>query len=177
MTLKIIFVLMLTCFLYAGCSQKQQNEEIKEKVIFVKIPPVRDAKLSNQERYWQFQKFLFPQIQIPNPVPKGLPNDDSLLFIKLEENKSVKINAHTICNLVEINKLQARLIEVFQNRTEHGVFEPSSDKIVKAVLIIAPDSVKYGEVFELIEAVEKSGADPIVLKIGESPDTVIMSVE
>lgn len=177
MNLKITYILILTCLLYIGCSPKQQTEEINEKVIFVKIPPVRDEKLSNEERQWQFRKFLFPQTKIPNPIPKGLWNDDSLLYITLDENKSVKINTTTICNLAEIENLQTELTEIFQNRAKNGVFEESSNKVSKAVLIIAPDSAKYGEVFELIEAVEKSGADPIILKIGELPNSIIISVK
>ncbi len=174
-----LLLIITFCLCAFGCAQKQpapipESPEItKPKVIVVKIPPVRNPKLSNEERHWQMQKFLFPQIEIPKKIPKGLPNDDSLFYIKLGEDKSIKINQSRICNLSEVELLQNKLEEIFRNRAEMGVFEESSNRIVKAVLIIAPDSAKYGEVFSLVEAVENSGADPIVLKIGNLPNTVI----
>lgn len=174
MRLEIFFTIILiaasACF--TGCNQK--NRELDQKIIFIKVPPVRDEKMSQEERYWQFRKVLFPQTEIPNPIPNGLPNDDSLFYVSLEEDKSIEINSIKITNLSNVQALQNQLAEFFQQRTKLGVFEESSNKIVKAVLIIAPDSAKYGDVFEVIEAVEKSGADPIVLKIKELPTAEVI---
>lgn len=168
------------CLSAFGCAQNEfaptgKTAEITgQKIIVVKIPPVRDPKLSAEERYWQMQKFLFPQIEVPKKIPKGLPNDDSLFYVRLGKDKSININQSRIGSLSEVELLQKELGEIFRNRAEMGVFEESSNRIVKAVLVIAPDSAKYGEVFRLVEAVENSGADPIVLKIGDLPTTVIM---
>lgn len=171
----LIFALCLGTF---GCSQNKPAPEIAEtterKIIFVKIPPPYNEKLSIEERYWKMQKFLFPQRKIPNPLPPGLPYDHSLFYVKLETNGKIELNSETQANAED---LQKRLAEIFRSRAEKGVFEPDSEKVVKAVLISAPDSAKYSEVFNLLEHVENSGADPIVLKIGELPTTVVVSVK
>jgi biopolymer transport protein ExbD len=157
------------CFCFVNCSPKK--ETIEQKVVFVKIPPSRDEKLSREERFWQFQKFLFPQINVPQPAPPWIPQDDSLLWVKLEENGSLKINTE---KQADLDALQKKLTEVFETRTRNGVFEGDNDRILKAVLIIAPDSARYGAVFDLAERVQKSGADPIVLQIGKLPTAEIL---
>ena len=96
-----------------------------------------------------------------------IPNYDKFLFISLEKNKKLKINSQEFGNLEDTNPLTDLLIKVFTEREENNVFEANSNKIVKAVIIKAPRSAKYGEVAKVIDAVKLSGADPIVLQIDE----------
>ncbi|HXG83136.1 MAG TPA: hypothetical protein VNI84_03825 [Pyrinomonadaceae bacterium] len=82
---------------------------------------------------------MFPQIEIPNPIPKGLPNDDSLLFVSMDENGKLKLNSQEI---PAANSLTMRLNEVFLEREKNGVYEPGERRIVKAVGIKTAHSVK-----------------------------------
>lgn len=172
---KLILVITFCLGAFACASDEfapQKTAEITEqKIIYVKIPPVRNPKLSAEERYWQMQKFLFPQIEIPKKIPKGLPYDHSVFYIKLEKNGEINLNSE---KQASAEALEKRLVEIFNSRQEKGVFEPDSEKVVKAVLLIAPDSAKYSEVFTILEHLENSGADPIVLQIGDLPTTEIM---
>lgn len=137
----------------------------------VKIPPLSKWDDAPEEVfYWEFQKFLFPKIEIPNPLPKGLPNDDSLLQISLEKNKKLKINLQEFGNLEDTALLTKKLSEIFSEREKLGVYEPNSDQIVKAVIVKAPRSATYGDVVKIIDAVKSSGADPIILQIDDLPE-------
>ena len=81
--LSVLFVVASLAFV--SCSQTsvekiEQAEKTEQKIIFVKVPPPFAEKLSNEERYWRFRKFLFPQTEIPKKIPKSIPNDDSLFW-------------------------------------------------------------------------------------------------
>jgi biopolymer transport protein ExbD len=65
--------------------------------------------------------------------------------------------------------LTEKLNEIFRERERNGVFEPKSDRILKAVIVKAPRYAKYGDVAKLVDAVKSSGADPIVLQIDDLP--------
>lgn len=154
------FILIILCCLFLGCSNIRQTEQ---KIFVVKAPPIYNDKLSREENYYRFRHFLFPQEEIPNPIPKGLPNDDSLLFVTIEENDKITLNSQDLGSISETQFLKARLAEIFQEREKVGVYETESRKIVKAVGIEAAHSIKYGDFINVIEAIKQSGAEPIVL--------------
>lgn len=141
--------------------------ESKEFSFIVKIPLNRKENETDEEFYWRSQKSLFPQIEIPNPIPKSLPNDDSFIIVSIKNNGKLKINSEP---QKDIESLKERLKEVFRGREENGVFEPNSNKIVKTVVIKSNLSTKYGEVVKVIDAVKKSGAEPIILQIDDLPN-------
>ncbi len=154
------FVLIILCCLLLSCSK---NQQIERNIIIVKVPPIYDEKLSREENYYRFQHFLFPQIEIPNPIPKGLPNDCSLFSISVEENGKLKLNSQDIGSISETKLLTEQLKTFFQERERLGVYEPGNWKVVKAVGIETVPSTKYGDFMKVVDAVKQSGADPIVL--------------
>ena len=154
------FILIIICCLLLSCSDIHQTEE---NVIVVKVPPIYDEKLSREENYYRFQHFLFPQLEIPNPIPKGLPNDDSILFVTLDENGKIQLNSQGTGNISNTNSLTIRLVEIFREREINGMYEPENWKIVKAVGIKTAHSIKYSDFIKVVDAVKQSRADPIVL--------------
>jgi len=50
-----------------------------------------------------------------------------------------------------------------------GVIDAKSHKTIKAVMLKAPRSARYGEIITVIDALKQSGADPIVLQIDDLP--------
>ena len=143
-----------------SCSQNQQT---KQRVIIVKVPPFYDKNLTEEENYWHFRHFLFPQEEIPNPIPEGLPNDSSLLFVLMDENGKLTLNSQDEGNVSETKFLTERLVATFQEREKNGVYEPGNWKIVKAVGIKTAHSISYGDFVKVVDAVKQSGAEPIVL--------------
>jgi biopolymer transport protein ExbD len=179
---KIIFS-TLSCLSVFSCAEKQNSNEIlenqagKEKVIVVKIPPFYDNKLSREENFWRFDNFLFPRENISGLPPKEIPNYDALLNVRVDKNGNLKLNASEQGNLADTSQLKKTLTQVFREREENKVYEPASDKIVKAVGIQAEDSVKYAELFRVIEAVKESRADPIVLRFEGDVLTQVFKIE
>lgn len=180
--------LAIFCFWISACSESacseyekqredSENQEAKE-IIVVKIPPLYDKKLSPEENYWHFQHFLFPQVEIPNPIPKGLPNDDGLLYLSLENGGQLKLNSEDEGNISDTKFLTERLRTIFQNREKNGVYEPYNWKVVKAIGIRATSSTKYYDVLKAVDAVKQSGADPIVLLFDDAlPNMRIVTPE
>jgi biopolymer transport protein ExbD len=162
-----LLLLAFLCFWFAGCLKNQPKIQ---SVIVVKIPPYPKENWSREEYYWHFQKFLFPQDEIPNPIPKVLPNDDSLLIVSLEKDGKLKLNSENKGEISDTKLLVKRLAEIFRERREMGVYEPGNWEIVKAVAVKAPRSAKYGDVVKVIDAVKESGAEPLVLLVDGLPE-------
>ena len=158
----LMFLLFLVMFggTYAG-----EEPSFHQTRFVVKIPPPVYEDSSAQERFWQFQKFLFPQQEIPEPVPEAIPNFCGLFIITLEKDKSIKINSEKHGSSDNIEPLKEKLREIFASREKNGVLEANSQKVLKAVMLKAPLSAKYGEVTKIVDALKEAGADPIVLQI------------
>ena len=170
-----IFVfLVLAGASFLSCTR---SKELAPDVIFVRIPPFYDAKLSPGENQCVFSGFLFPNAYTPDVVrnctDSGLANDDSLLYVSLEEDGSLRVNMQPIS---DNRQLTEKLAQLFQEREKNGVFEPGSDRVIKAVGIHAPDSVTYADFITVAQAVKESGARPIVLLLdGHLPEMLIES--
>lgn len=154
------FSLIFICALFMNCSTKTPLEQT---VIIVKVPPFYDNNLSREENYWRFQKFLYPQQETPNPIPKGMPNDNSVLFVSVNQDGKIQLNQQKIGSVSDTNFLRSYLAHIFSEREHNGMYEPGNWKIVKAVGIKADNSVKYDDFIKVVEAVKQSGAEPIVL--------------
>ncbi len=146
--------------LFVNCSKKELPEQT---VIIVKVPPLFSEKLSREEKHWRYQHFLFPQINIPNPIPKGLPNDDSVLFVAIDENGEIELNSKKAGSISKTDSLTSWLAHIFSERDKNNMYEPGSRRVVKVVGIKTAPSVKYGDFVKVVEAVKQSGAEPIVL--------------
>ncbi|MDQ3130391.1 MAG: hypothetical protein M3Q99_06475 [Acidobacteriota bacterium] len=120
---------------------------------------------------------MFPQQEIPNPIPKGLPHDHSLLIISIDESGKLTLNSENEGNVSDTNFLMTRLSKIFREREETGVYEPGKWKIVKAVGIKAARSIKYGDFIKVVEAIKQSGAEPIVLLIDEAKPKIATDSE
>ena len=162
----LVFLLFLVFFTgrYFG-----SESYFRQTRYLVKIPPPVSTDASEQERFWQFQKFLFPQADVPDPIPEGIPNFCGLFVISLEKSGSIKINRETYASLSNTEPLTEKLREIFQYREEMGVIDAKSHKTIKAVMLKAPRSARYGEIITVIDALKQSGADPIVLQIDDLP--------
>ena len=160
----LLFIVVLTSY-YAA-----DGPRFRQTSFLVRIPPPISEELPAHERFWRFQKFLFPQTEIPENVPESIPNFCGLFIISLEKDDSLKINTEKCGSLSDTEPLTSRLREIFEDRERNGVFEENSKKTVKAVMLKAPRSAKYGDVTKIVDALKESGADPIVLQIDCLPE-------
>jgi len=168
--IRVIFILtfvvgfVMVLILTKNNASISVSEEVSTKTVLVKIPPIPNKNFTDAERFWQFQKFLYPQTEVPNPIPESIPNSCGLLYVSIESDGKLKINSEHNGSLENTEILRQRLQGIFRERSENGVYEEGSDKIVKAVLIKASLSLNYGDVFKIAEVVKESGAEPIVLQ-------------
>lgn len=141
----------------------------------------QDVRQLNQDvRVWWYQPFAFkvfvPQQDDPNRIYACKPNPLTLV-ISVDDKRLIQLNGKEIGSLEDTEKLQARLIELFQERVKFKAYRenimsrpdfddlPESEKTEKTVYIKAHHSLKYGEVLKLIDDVKGAGADPIGLQI------------
>lgn len=163
-----ILLFLAFCFSLFGCWEQQSETQ---SVIVVKVMPLSAFSDAPREAfYWERQKFLFPQIEIPNPLPEGVPNDDSLLNLTVEKDGDIKLNTEFTANLSNIESLQTKLENIFRDRTKNKVFEPNSEKVVKAIAVKASRRLKYKDLIKVLEIIKRSGAEPIVLQIDDLPE-------
>lgn len=158
----LVFLLFVVVFAltYAG-----EESLFHQKRFLVRIPPPIYLDFSAQDRFWQSQKPLFPQEEMTERIPEGVPNYRELLIISFEKNKSIKINSERSGKLSDIEPLKKKLREIFRYREEKGIIDENSRKPIKAVMLKAPRTAKYGEVTRIVDALKESGVDPIILQI------------
>lgn len=96
------------------------------------------------------------------------------LIVALNSDSSLRLNTENdLGTVAEPEKLTARLLQIFKERTENQVYAENSalgknlTEIEKTVFIKAPRNVDYGSVAKLIDAVNISGANPISLQIDD----------
>jgi biopolymer transport protein ExbD len=163
----LVFVLFLVIF---GAMYASGEASYRKTIFLVKIPPPVSAGASEKEKFWRFQKFLFPQENIPTQIPEAMPNFCGLFVISLEKNGSIKINRETYARLSDAAPLIEKLREIFRYREDAGVIDEITHRPIKAVMLKAPRSAKYGDIIKVVDALKQSGADPIVLQIDDLPE-------
>lgn len=147
--------------------------KFSEKPVYsikVNIPKAFNPNFSDGELWEYIESGNSLPIAEMNKRNMPIPNYDKFLFISLENDRKLKINMQEFGNLEDTKPLTKILYRNFIEREENKVFEPNSNKILKAVIIKAPRSSKYGDVAKVIDAVKLSGADPIILQIDDLPE-------
>ena len=74
--------------------------------------------------YWERQKFLFPQINVPEPLPKSIPKSDPILYISLDKSGKAKFDSKDFGGSESITSLSEILIRIFVEREKQFLFEP-----------------------------------------------------
>ena len=123
---------MLVCLAFFNCRTGQFDSE---QVVVVLVPPPIKNPDSLEERYWRWQKLLYPQIKIPEPIPSGVPNYDFPLRVNVEQTGEIKIQSEEVTNLSDPQVLTVRLKEIFDHREKLGVYEPDSTKVETSTAI------------------------------------------
>lgn len=164
------FFALSATLLFIVCFAVWKSSEKRVYSINVNIPRAFDPNFTDAE-IWEYIKSgnSLPILEMEKRKML-IPNYDKFLVISLDNDKTLKINLQEIGNLKDTKPLTDTLSRVFAEREEARVFETNSNKIVKAVIISAPRSAKYGEVVRVVDAVKSSGADPVILQIDDLPE-------
>jgi len=164
--LKAVFII-ISAVLIMTCRQNETLDTADVDAVFVRIPPFYDWNRSPGENQCIFTEFLFPDahshdVEI-NCTGAGLANDDSLLWVSTQDDGTLLLNSEPSGTISDTKALTNHLAILFEQRKTNAVFEPGSDRVVKAVGIKLSQSAKYDDVMKVAEAVRDGQADPIVL--------------
>ena len=117
-TIGLLFVSILTKDQISNVA----DEKVSVHIIEVKIPPIWNGNAGKEERFWQFEKFLNPNLTIPSPIPKGIPHSCRHLYVLVENDGQIKINSQISGSLENTDIVKRELEIIFQERTTNGVF-------------------------------------------------------
>ncbi len=95
------------------------------------------------------------------------PNPLTLVISINKSDLSIKLNEESVGDASDTTALTNRLVEIFKDRTNNGVFKEGSNEIEKTVFIKAPKGVKYGEVVRIIDGAKQALASPIGLQVDD----------
>lgn len=172
----ILLFLGASTSLYFGCVQP---EPVQQEVLLIRIPPFYDPNLTPGQNHFLWSEFLFlgeTETRDKNgTIPDfGVPNDDSLITVKLTGDGKLFINSENCGDISNAEPAKRKLQEVFEERVEKGVFEPGRGKVVKAIGIRMPAIAKYGDLITVARAAKEAGAEPIILLLdGHLPEQLI----
>src|SRR5215213_919106 len=127
-------------------------------IIFMAISPLKPARFEAK----------VPAEPKPDEAPVT-PRPNPLTLVVSIENPSLKIrlNNDEMGDVTDTSTLTNKLLQIFKDRENNGVFREGTNEVEKTIFIKAPRSVKYGEVVKVIDAVKLAGAQPIGLQIDD----------
>lgn len=124
-------------------------------IIFMVITPLKPARF---EAKVPAEPKDEPQVDVkPNPL--------TLVVGINKETKAVTLNNEPAGDVSDASALTNKLLEIFKQRANNGVFREGTNEVEKTIFIKSPTSVKYGEVVKVIDAAKIAGAQP---KIGRA---------
>lgn len=129
-------------------------------IIFMVITPLKPARF---EAKVPAEPKDEPQVDVkPNPL--------TLVVGINKETKAVTLNNEPAGDVSDASALTNKLLEIFKQRANNGVFREGTNEVEKTIFIKSPTSVKYGEVVKVIDAAKIAGAQPIGLQIDDLTD-------
>ena len=126
-------------------------------IIFMVITPVKpsrfEAKVPAEPKNQQ-------QLDVkPNPL--------TLVVSLNRETRAISLNNESAGTVEDPTALTAKLTDIFNQRTNNGVFRENSNEVEKTIFIKSPTMAKYGDVVKVIDAAKMAGASPIGLQIDD----------
>ncbi|HST52774.1 MAG TPA: hypothetical protein VLJ61_12250 [Pyrinomonadaceae bacterium] len=140
------------------------------------------AKVKEDALIWWYQPHAF-KVFVPEKIeqPKDLVCvivGRSTLVISIDAERRLKLNDSDVGTLADTVKLKDSLREIFRWRVENRVWRtgvesqtdlPDNERIERTVFVQAAPSLKYGDVIKLIDEIKDTAANPIGLRIENSP--------
>ena len=83
--------------------------------------------------------------------------DPWTLVVRIYKNRNVTLNSHDVGNLDDTTELEITLREALRERTDKSI------EVEKVVWIWSDGGIKYGEITDLIEALNRAGAENVAL--------------
>ena len=124
-------------------------------IIFMVISPLKPARF---------------ETKLPAESDGGETHPDALI-VSVDEKLQLRLNnGETLGSTEDTGKLNALLVQTFQERARNGVIKKNARgeaETEKTVFIKAPRSVNYGTIAKVVDGVKGAGANPIGLQIDD----------
>lgn len=124
-------------------------------IIFMVITPLKPARFEAK----------IPAEPKDQPMVDVKPNPLTLVIAIDKNTKKVTLNNSDAGDTSDPSALTAKLQDIFNQRTQNGVFREGTNEVEKTVFIKSSPVVKYGEVVRVIDAAKTAGASPIGLQV------------
>ncbi len=98
------------------------------------------------------------------------PNPLTLVVAISKETRGISLNNEPFGDVSDTDKLKNRLLEIFKERENNGVFRDGTNEVEKTIFLKSPKSVRYGDVVKVIDAAKAAGASPIGLQVDDLTD-------
>jgi biopolymer transport protein ExbD len=95
------------------------------------------------------------------------PNPLTLVVAIDRSTGKLKLNNDDVGVVTDTTDLTDRLISIFKDRDDNGVYREGTNEVEKTVFVKAPKTVKYGNVVKVIDGIKMAGAQPIGLQIDD----------
>lgn len=102
-------------------------------------------------------------------TPPAKPNPLTLI-VTIDKAGVLFLNNTKTGSVSDTSNLTEKLIQVFKEREQNGIFREGTNEIEKTVFIKAPRILSYGDFVKVVNAVKGGGAAPINLLIGNLND-------
>jgi biopolymer transport protein ExbD len=122
-------------------------------IIFMVVTPLKPKRF----------KTLIPEQQ--QQTPADATPSKLTLRVDIMKDSKLQLNGEDFGSIDNTGRLSARLADIMRQREEQRVTKFGTDIIEKTVFIKAPESLKYGEVVKVIDAVKGAGATPVGLQV------------
>jgi biopolymer transport protein ExbD len=124
-------------------------------IIFMVITPLKPARFEAK----------VPAEPKDQPLVDVKPNPLTLVVNIDKNTKKVTLNNSDAGDTSDASALTAKLQDIFNQRTQNGVFREGTNEVEKTIFIKSSPAVKYGEVVRVIDAAKTAGATPIGLQV------------
>lgn len=126
-------------------------------IIFMVISPLKPARF---EAKVPAEPKDLQQIDVkPNPL--------TLVVAVNRETRAITLNNEPAGTVDDATPLTNKLLDIFKQRENNGVFRENTNEIEKTLFVKSPKSVRYGDVVKVIDAAKLAGAQPIGLQIDD----------
>ncbi|HEX8735449.1 MAG TPA: biopolymer transporter ExbD [Pyrinomonadaceae bacterium] len=126
-------------------------------IIFMVISPSKPSK-------FEAKVPAEPKPEDQNVILKPNPNT---LIVFVDRDGKLTLNKDEMGNIADTSNLTKSLTDVFNYRDANGIFREGTNETEKTVFIKAPQSIKYGEVAKVVDAVKFAGAQPVGLQVDD----------
>lgn len=136
--------------------------------------------------YWILRRSLpDSRPDINRPVAVYKPDDNLLTFgcvtltVSIDDARNLNMNGDRLGSLNDPSPLGVTMTSYFREREKHRAYRqgmedrtelPARERIDRTVILVAPASLRYGEILELVSFLERTGAAPVVLQIDGDRD-------